>query len=384
MCAKENITLREERGTDMRDMRMRDSMLVLPHWLQPLLTWLTTIPYSGESPRKKSSAHHVIVALSLYLFGMISSIGILEWRLPLVFLIFSWMLTVSGARTLQVQIIHQAAHETLSSQKWVNDYAGMFLSAILLVNDFNSYKIEHLRHHAANILATKDDDTFRFLFNVLGFKPGMTKKQLWRRLLLSLISPNYHLHFLWLRLAPVFRSASISHSILAITWVTLLLYITAVNGTWLPLAFVWAVPMILLYQISAGLRLCVEHRYTGRRREAVSTRVHYAELTWAILPGEPIPGQAATRIGGLISWGCWVVRILVIHLPSRVFVLVGDTPSHDYHHRYPTSPNWPNFIAERRADFEADYPKWGIPYNSIWGLFAAIDAALDCIASAQD
>ena len=74
-----------------------------------------------------------------------------------------------------------------------------------------------------------------------------------------------------------------------------------------------------------------------------------------------------------MAWGYWAARMLFYHLPARALVLTGDSPCHDYHHRYPTSKAWPNAIFERQADLDAGCPGWPEPYQETWGLLEAMD-----------
>ena len=64
--------------------------------------------------------------------------------------------------------------------------------------------------------------------------------------------------------------------------------------------------------------------------------------------------------------------MLTLQLLVRVFVLVGDAPCHDFHHRRP-GKKWVNYAYARQADMEAGCPGFPRNYADSWGLFAAID-----------
>ncbi len=66
---------------------------------------------------------------------------------------------------------------------------------------------------------------------------------------------------------------------------------------------------------------------------------------------------------------CW-------HLPIRVVVLIGDSPCHDFHHRHPTSADWPNYISARQHDIDVGHPGYSYKYLETWGLIATIDSNL--------
>jgi hypothetical protein len=65
--------------------------------------------------------------------------------------------------------------------------------------------------------------------------------------------------------------------------------------------------------------------------------------------------------------------VVLIHLPTRVFVLVGDLPAHDWHHRAPRAATWPDAIYARQRDIENGCPGWPESPTEIWGLKQAIN-----------
>ena len=73
----------------------------------------------------------------------------------------------------------------------------------------------------------------------------------------------------------------------------------------------------------------------------------------------------------LRAWIRWIAATLFYHLPSRLLVVVGDLPNHDYHHRYPSTPHWTTAAYARQHDIDTG-PE-GPPYQEVWGMGAAID-----------
>ena len=80
----------------------------------------------------------------------------------------------------------------------------------------------------------------------------------------------------------------------------------------------------------------------------------------------------------------WWARMLTVHLFARVFVLVGDAPAHDFHHRHPGSKKWQNYIYERHKDAVEGCRRYPVNYSECWGLFAAIDQTLVSFAAAKE
>jgi hypothetical protein len=75
--------------------------------------------------------------------------------------------------------------------------------------------------------------------------------------------------------------------------------------------------------------------------------------------------------------------MLTVHLFSRVFVLMGDAPAHDYHHRRPGSRDWPSHIHARSRDRALGCPAFPVNYIGTLGLFHAINENLASLANAR-
>jgi len=73
--------------------------------------------------------------------------------------------------------------------------------------------------------------------------------------------------------------------------------------------------------------------------------------------------------------------MLTVHLFTRVFVLVGDAPCHDYHHRRPASRRWASYIHERQKDCDQGCVGFPANYIDTWGLFEAIDSMLESLSA---
>jgi len=74
--------------------------------------------------------------------------------------------------------------------------------------------------------------------------------------------------------------------------------------------------------------------------------------------------------------------MLFVHAPTRYLVLTGDTVVHDYHHRYPSSREWADYLFARKRDIEAGHKGWP-EYHEVWGLVPAINYVFDSLAVAD-
>jgi fatty acid desaturase len=343
-------------------------MRVLPEFVQPLLTWLTGKPLHDEKPTHHTSTYHVLTALTALAVGWLLCFlwnqykpanGVLLWLLGCLFLVL-------GARKLQLMIVHQCAHGTFSPCRRINTVIGTLISTVLIIEPFESYRRGHLRDHHSKSHMTAADPTVRFLIDLVGLRPGMTVKGLWLATLCSLISPFFHLRVLSRRCFSQFRHSR-TQAVLNGLWLAVLAFV-AYETSISALVFTFLLPLTVAYNISSCLRLCCEHRWPVSPADSVRDRAWYAGLSTGIFLGEPFPAGTA--------WGkfAWALRMLTVHLFSRLFVLVGDTPCHDYHHRHPTSPDWPNYAFAREADRRKGSVGWP-PYTEVWGLFPAISAS---------
>ncbi len=360
----------------MNDVNVRGTMNRLPAFLQPLLTWLTGRARHGQRALVPSTP---LGQLATGLAGLVLGVGeaarvaASPSRASLLLLPLCWILTVGSARKLHVTICHQCVHLRFSGNPWIDRKVAQTLSALLLVQDFDGYYHDHRELHHGLELATLDDPDLKFLI-VLGFSPGMSRRALWRRLAMTLVSPYFHGLFLGYRLRTNFVSCPPFRRALA--WVlqggvaTLLLAMSGATG----LVIAWLFPLTFLYHSSSLLQFLGEHRWLQVRPPGASNKLHLARLTSGRFVGEPAPPAGLGASRAALAWSWWAFKMATYHLACRCFVLVGDLPVHDWHHRHPSSRDWPNALYSRQRDLDLGCPHWPEPYTEVWGLHRAIDA----------
>ena len=103
-------------------------------------------------------------------------------------------------------------------------------------------------------------------------------------------------------------------------------------------------------------------------------------LTFGRFVGDPLPSRALPRGPWLRAWGLWGLRLLCLHVPTRLCVLVGDLSQHDWHHRHPRG-DWSNACYARARDLAAGCPDWPEAYTAVWGLDRAIDEVFADLAA---
>jgi hypothetical protein len=238
-----------------------------------------------------------------------------------------------------------------------------------LTLNFKDYQQGHTKTHHSDKLLTPGEETFDYLIEVVGFKRGMTAHEAWHHLWITLFSPTFHIYRFASRLTATFLSDSLNHNLLSFTfWFGILGFITITNS-WLAFLVAWVIPISFLFEASSLLRQCVEHRFSTSTTAEITPEL-LSQMTLAIFCGESPPKLNPDALWSeqFLAWTYWWLRMLFYHLPSRILVLTGDSPCHDWHHRNIGSRKWIACIFERQKSVDA-----GVEYQHRWGLLEAID-----------
>jgi fatty acid desaturase len=335
--------------------------------IQAFLTWMTGKPLPRQQPLLPSTSNlQLASAVSLLLAGI--SLGVLG-TLPgfWVWLPVAWTLQVSGARRLQVQIFHHCVHQTFSGVAWIDRLLAEIISTMLLIAPFDKYVHDHIRrHHPVKYFGTEKDPDLAFLL-ALGFRPGLGRRQLWVKLILTMVSLRFHYLFLAGRLRANFVEAQGWRRLAAYIYAVSLLAIILYSGTWFAFALGVLLPLTLLYHISALLQFISEHRWFLVREEGESGKKFVGKMCVGRFTGSPYPlkGKWAKLV--------WLLKMSG-HAFTRVFCLVNSVPDHDWHHRHPASVEWPNSMYARQSELDLGCAEWPESYSEVWGLIGAIDA----------
>ena len=350
----------------------------LPEALQPWLTWLTARPRRGEPIRERSPLFFVMVALLQTASG--AALSALSLHLSLgpatLLLCIGLLLASSGLGLFQVVVFHHCSHGTVFKSRQANILVGRAISAILLFKHFDRYKAEHMLHHNHKKLLTEEDEFADFVFGMCGLKAGLSKRALWRRVLVNLVSPGFHGRFLYRRVRAAWRSHDVRHNAVGIgTWAVAGTAAIA-SGHGVAFLVAWVLPVTVLLQIATVLRILCEHRFPEPEMILARGKDFAAHATAGVFPGAAPPGGGWRSARGLGRWALWWANMLTVQLFVRMFVLVGDAPCHDFHHRRPASRKWTSYIQARQLDVDAGAPGFRSFYQESWGLFRALDENL--------
>ncbi|MFI6448454.1 fatty acid desaturase [Kitasatospora sp. NPDC050543] len=362
---------------------VRESMQRLPRALALPLTLLTGRPHAGQRPITLTPTRHLVNAVGSMTAGLLLSctaVSAAGWWLTL--LLPGWAMTLHGARNLRMMIYHQCAHQNMWGRRGPDAVLGRLIAALLMIQDFERYSSEHISdHHALHHMTLRDPTVQAFLVS-LELRPGMTRRQMWRRVIGKTVSPAFHLRFLYARFRSYFHSATPAWRAGALAAAVLAAGLATGLHLWVHLLVAWVVPMTLLYQVSNILRLCVKHTFPSPGQEPRRGKEYFAGLTNAIFIGEPAPEPDLPPARRPAAWLRWWARMLLVHFPARYLVLTGDTVVHDFHHRHPMSRNWANYLFAREEDHRRGTPGWP-PYREVWGLVPAIDLVFDSLRAAD-
>lgn len=361
---------------------VRASYLRFPSWTQHFWTWQTGKALPGQQPLIRHTwASYLATTLALFLGGLAVCSLALAVRFPLWWLALpaGWVLTVNGERQMVLVIAHQALHRRFSGNSRRDWFWGEVVTVLSVFHTFMDFKVEHFdNHHRREVFATQTDPPVQFLIN-LGFRPGLSRAALWRRAWLVFLSPVFYWNG--------FRGRITSNAKVR-GW--RILGFAGWIGWWLSLPF-WlphglevlllgfVLPVILFAQLSALLDRLGEHEWLAPRDPALGHRFYTAANTAARYCGSPVPARGLPIGRQTLGWLRWAGLTLGYHLPARLLVVVGDLPNHDYHHRYPATPEWTTAAYARQHDIDTG-PE-GPPYREVWGMAAAIDRMFSSLAN---
>ncbi|RQS14482.1 fatty acid desaturase [Burkholderia sp. Bp8998] len=340
----------------------RESMAVLPKVLQPFLTWLTGVPLAGQSPLFLWSSWSLLTCTIVeILTGVLTGIAALHFLYwGVVLLPVSWLLTVGGTRTLYVVIEHSCTHHIFSRSRSANKLVAELISSLFWTHSYADFKLDHTTHHRATRLS-EDPDT-RFL-NEWGFHAGMPIESVFRRIVRTSFSPRYHALIFFERVRSSFSGSAFKLAA-SLIYACIVACVLSIFHIWIYWIVLWIFPIVVLFQISMLLNILTEHRWPPERQDRER---NLAEVCFGRFCGERVPFTShAAFHERLRLWTVWWMRVVFIYVPYRVFVLVGDEPQHDLHHRQPMS-DWANAkFARFQLVSNAGQDKHG-PYTEAWG-----------------
>lgn len=374
-------------ATDACHPSVRDSYLCFSAWTQRTWTLFTGKPLPHQRPLwNLSPALAMVLDLGLATVVCWLHLSMLAaddphmatyWLTP----VFALYLT-GRLRKAQVVYGHHAIHGTLFRQhSQANALAARLLTIAALAQNDAEYKREHLDHHRRTIFTTLSDADASLLYT-FGLRPGLPFNTLRRSLLITLISPRYHLWFLRARLLSNLRRPPQERA-LTLAWLTVVCVIVPTHFGVAAAALALWLPLTVLYQMSALLQFVTEHVWLVGEAPGADARA-YLERCHGRFCGERVPGTGGT-LSSASAWMTWWCRTLFVHLPTRMAVLVGDLPAHDWHHLVAalghSANHWPQAIYERQRAIDCGHTT-GMETRELWGMNAMVRHVLSSMSRA--
>lgn len=340
-------------------------------------TWLTGKPLNEKNSLLQLSwISYTLIVFTIFITSLVIVFYNTIYLHNTLITVLCWAGMLFSSRRMAAVILHQSVHERLSGNAKIDQFIGDFATLIMITQDYKTYKIDHCEiHHAPLTFATKYDPIVQF-FSVFGLNLGERKNILYRNFLINIISPVFHLSFFFTRIKYNINIKRPIRSFFSIIYICLLVFIPYYfSQSFIPLFLSFIIPMIFLYQVSAFIEICSEHAWFENSVKTISNKdpYFYAEISWGRFCGSMYPSNK-------VKIFLWYVEQFFYHLPVRLFILVGDLPQHDFHHRHPLNFQWVKARYQREVAIGNLAP--GEPeYIDIWGLHNAINYVFNIISS---
>jgi len=357
---------------------IRRSYEVLP--FQGVWTWLT----GKELPERKAlwqsnSTERVMWSLSWVVLGValttLSVMKIENAALQVLCWLVGALFSTSGARYIVATIIHHGVHGHLYKSQKVNKVLCEILSTLFIVQPYESYRQFHVYEHHGREFSTFDDKDLAAIYQ-LGFTPGKTKTAMYNRLLLTLLSPKFHLVFFYGRLKSNLVGVPVYRLMMTLAWfaaLATLSYFLGAHAT----VLILVLPFVMLYQMASLIHLLTEHVWRVRK-EGESVRDSHINNCLARFCGSKCPPNFSVTYWG--SWSKWTAMHLFFHLPCRMLFVQGSLVCHDWHHRYGSVRQWYDYARLREQHAQKLAAEERYDYIDVWGLHNALDYVLSSLS----
>jgi len=346
-------------------MEPRITMARLPGFMQPFLTWMTGMPLPDEEPLIFWTPNKLII-LTLLKISIGIAIGVVGLSKPLwlaiPIILVSWMMVTGGMRMFYVVIEHSCTHNNCGSTPLINRIIGETISILLWTTTYDGFQKGHQVHH--NSTRKAEDPDAQFLVTT-GFVPDLSAQDFWRLFFAKLVSPLFHFRYLVERMKSNLYSGKV-RGLLSLIFTLLLLTFVSMSDIWWEWIILWLVPSTVLFQMSSLVNYISEHRWPESESDYQLTR---SQLSYGRFCGERVPSEQPWSFSCLKQWVVWWLRLILVHVPYRTAVLVGDLPQHDLHHRRAGS-DWSNAAYVRRDDIHRKSNGEYWEYTNEWGTMA--------------
>lgn len=307
------------------------------------------------------------------------------WNLVTAPVILIGLVSLTGLFRVQVvSFAHEFVHAAGAKNPSQFDvWASRVSSALGVGPNTQDYEDEHVGgHHRKSIFATKTDPDAGFIFR-LGFRPGMSRRDLYGQLWRTVFSPAFHARMIYGRLRSALITASWTHRTIVVTWLAALGLVGSMTQWWVFMTVV-VLPIGPLYNISTLLQLLTEHRWMVTKVGVSGPHDYASRCIGRFCLADPPPAGLSALVA-FKAWVTWGFKMLP-RLLVRFGVWVGENGAHDLHHvgalvGYAPS-DWPKAAFEReRVIQQGDI--YGLAMREAYSLREALDWVFDGLATAE-
>ena len=193
------------------------------------------------------------------------------------------------------------------------------------------------------------------------------------------MSPRYHGYFLISRLRSNLVTRPLQWRLVSAAWLVVLVFVMPSAFGALAVGLTIWLPLVLGYQASALLQFLTEHLWL-LSEHAPEQADEYAQRCFGRFCGEALPAK-----GRVFGWAGWWFRTVLVHIPVRFGVLVGDLPAHDWHHLCgfvrQNPAEWPSAIFVRQQAIDTGL-SMGMELREFWGMCQMLDHVLTSLSKA--
>lgn len=231
-------------------------------------------------------------------------------------------------------------------------------------------RIHNMDHHGKNTICTDADPDQQFMTNH-GFRYGMGHFEFWFKIFFAAFHPLRMWEHIWFRFKHNFIIPSTKQIIIRIIFWAAVFGAVTYFDFWYYFLLYYLLPLLILTQFSSYIQHVSEHFWYPTKFPNVPSKVFYASLTWGRFLGRPVPSlELYPNVFVLLyKWVVWILKVLLVDLPIRLFSYMQDMSCHDYHHRRSNVNFWS--IEQERANDEQKLSSYG-PMTETWSWYESM------------
>jgi hypothetical protein len=273
----------------------------------------------------------------------------------------------------QSVFVHHATHDDFMPDKMHNRIVGQWVGLLTLNSDLDTYrkgadgKSGHLGHHGRRF-ATVEYEESQFMLRA-GYRPGMTRAQLWRHHVLLMLSPLWHLKQAVARVRGNLLGGPRWRRVGAWVFWGSALGVAGATGSLAPVALGWLAPLFVVGQMASWSEAVSRHRWLVSTNDP---KRRHADLSQGRFLGAMPPPQGSS----IRAWAGFWLRTAAA-LVGRALAVPADLPHHPYHHLGLDRVAVTGMVSWTDSAQEHSSQLWQMPqreYTAYASLFDATDA----------